>query len=159
MTRGTCSICQHPRSESESTANQYQPRLITCAQNDLVVMACLLHGTAHPALGAEDDLEYLAARLRAKWPDVIIEVRGDSGMAVPVMYEGLERLDIQYTLGNRSTGAIRDHRAAIGSLRIGFGLHHDPARLRSRLGLIPEAGKQALRLACLLVLRDGLREQ
>ncbi len=59
---------------------QYLPRLITCAQNDLVVMACLLHGTAHGALGADDDLEYLVGRLRAKWPDIVIELRGDSGM-------------------------------------------------------------------------------
>jgi hypothetical protein len=78
---------------------QYQPRLITCAQNDLIVMACLLHGTAQAALGAEDDLEYLAARLRAKWPDVVIELRGDSGMAVPRMYVACERLGIEYTLG------------------------------------------------------------
>ena len=80
---------------------QYQPRLITCAQNDLVVMACLLHGTAHAALGADDDLEYLVGRLRAKWPDVVIELRGDSGMAVPAMYDVCERLDVQYTFGLR----------------------------------------------------------
>jgi hypothetical protein len=80
---------------------QYQPRLITCAQNDLVVMVCLLHGTAHAALGAEDDLEYLVHRVRAKWPDVVIELRGDSGMAVPVTYNACERLEIQYTLGLR----------------------------------------------------------
>jgi hypothetical protein len=80
---------------------QYQPRLITCAQNDLVVMACLLYGSAHAALGADDDLEYLVRRVRAKWPDVVIELRGDSGMAVPVTYDACERLDIQYTLGLR----------------------------------------------------------
>lgn len=80
---------------------QYQPRLITCAQNDLVVMVCLLHGTAHAALGIEDDLEYLVGRLRAIWPDVVIELRGDSGMAVPVTYQACERLEIQYTLGLR----------------------------------------------------------
>lgn len=78
---------------------QYQPRLITCAQNDLTVMLCLLHGTAHAALGVDDDLEYLMKRLREKWPDVIVEVRGDSGMAVPNVYEGCERLRIDYTLG------------------------------------------------------------
>ncbi|MGH7593575.1 MAG: IS1380 family transposase [Gemmatimonadales bacterium] len=80
---------------------QYQPRLITCAQNDLVVMACLLHGTAHAALGADDDLEYLVGRLREKWPDVVIELRGDSGMAVPAMYDVCERLGVQYTFGLR----------------------------------------------------------
>jgi hypothetical protein len=80
---------------------QYQPRLITCAQNDLVVMACLLHGTAHAALGADDDWEYLVGRLRAKWPDVVIELRGDSGMAVPAMYDVCERREVQYTFGLR----------------------------------------------------------
>ena len=80
---------------------QYQPRLITCAQNDLVVMACLLYGTAHAALGADEDLEYLVGRVRAKWPDVVIELRGDSGMAVPTMYEVCERLEVQSTFGLR----------------------------------------------------------
>jgi hypothetical protein len=86
---------------------QYQPRLITCAQNDLVVMACLLHGTAHAALGADDDLQYLVARLRARWPNVIIELRGDSGMAVPTMYDACERLGIEYTLGLRLNPVLK----------------------------------------------------
>ena len=38
---------------------QYLPRVITCAENDLVLTVCLLHGTAHAALGAQDDLEYV----------------------------------------------------------------------------------------------------
>lgn len=92
---------------------QYQPRLITCAQNDLVVMACLLYGTAHAALGAEDDLEYLVARLRAKWPDVIVELRGDSGMAVPRMYEACERLGIEYTLGLKLNATIQSRSDAL----------------------------------------------
>ena len=92
---------------------QYQPRLITCAQNDLVAMACLLYGTAHAALGAEDDLEYLVARLRAKWPDVIVELRGDSGMAVPRMYEACERLDIDYTLGLKLNATIKARSEAL----------------------------------------------
>jgi hypothetical protein len=43
---------------------QYLPRVITCAENDLVLSVCLLHGTAHAALGAQDDLEYVTRRLR-----------------------------------------------------------------------------------------------
>ena len=38
---------------------QYLPRAITCAENDLVLCVCLLHGTAHPTLGAPDDLAYV----------------------------------------------------------------------------------------------------
>jgi len=79
--------------------SQYLPRAITCAENDLVVMICLLHGSAHPALGADDDLEYLVGKLRAAWPSVRIEVRGDSGFGVPTMYAVCERLELQYTFG------------------------------------------------------------
>ncbi len=78
---------------------QYLPRAITCAENDLVVMICLLFGTAKPSLGAEDDLEYLVMRLREVWPDVRIMLRADSGFGVPAMYDVCERLEIDYTIG------------------------------------------------------------
>ncbi len=92
---------------------QYQPRLITCAQNDQVVMACLLHGTAHAALGADDDLEYLVGRVRERFPDVVIELRGDSGMAVPTMYDVCERLEVQYTFGLRLNPVLKGHSDAL----------------------------------------------
>jgi hypothetical protein len=78
---------------------QYLPRVITCAENDLVVMLCLLFGTAHATLGIEDDLAYLVERLRALWPDVQINLRGDSGFAVPKTYTLCEELRVDYTLG------------------------------------------------------------
>ncbi len=78
---------------------QYLPRAITCAENELALDVCLLHGTAHAALGADDDVEYVARRLREVWPDVRIHVRGDSGLGVPRMYDVCERLDIDYTFG------------------------------------------------------------
>ena len=37
--------------------NQYLPLLLTCADNDLLVTLSLRHGSAHAALGADDDLE------------------------------------------------------------------------------------------------------
>jgi len=78
---------------------QYLPRAITCADNDQVVMLCLLFGTAHPALGADGDLQYLVERLREVWPDVEIHLRADSGFATPTMYRTCERLGIWYTIG------------------------------------------------------------
>jgi hypothetical protein len=78
---------------------QYLPRAITCAENDLVLTVCLLHGTAHPALGAPDDVEYVVRRLRQAWPGVRIHLRGDSGFGVPAMYAICEQLGIDYTLG------------------------------------------------------------
>jgi hypothetical protein len=78
---------------------QYLPRVITCAENDLTLSVCLLHGTAHAALGAQDDLEYAMRRLREAWPDVHVHLRGDSGFGTPTMYDACEQLDIQYTIG------------------------------------------------------------
>jgi hypothetical protein len=78
---------------------QYLPRVITCAENDLVLAISLLYGSAHPSLGADDDLEYVVGRLREVWPGVRIHLRGDSGFGVPVMYETCERLELDYTLG------------------------------------------------------------
>ena len=78
---------------------QYLPRVITCAENDLVLTVCLLHGTAHATLGAQDDLAYVIGRLRQAWPDVQIHLRGDSGFGTPTMYEACEQLNIDYTLG------------------------------------------------------------
>jgi hypothetical protein len=78
---------------------QYLPRVITCAENDLVLTVCLLYGTAHATLGAQDDLAYVMGRLREVWPDVQIHLRGDSGFGTPTMYEACEQLNIDYTLG------------------------------------------------------------
>lgn len=78
---------------------QYLARAITCAENDLVVAICLLYGSAHPTLGAADDLERVVRRLRQVWPDVIIHVRGDSGFGAPVMYEQCEQSNVLYSFG------------------------------------------------------------
>jgi DDE family transposase len=90
---------------------QYLPLLITCANNDLIVMASLRHGTAHAALGADDDLEYLVQRLRAVWPTVPIEVRGDAGFGMPWMYDVCERLGLLYTFGLSSNTTLKERSA------------------------------------------------
>jgi len=92
---------------------QYLPRVITCAQNDLTVMVCLLHGTACPTLGADDDVEYLVQRLRAKWPDVVIEFRGDSGFGAPVMFDVCELLNVLYSFGLRMNPVLKAQSEAL----------------------------------------------
>src|SRR6202050_2788834 len=74
--------------------HQYFPSFITSADNDQVVVLSLRHGSAHAALGADDDLEFLVQRLRHAWPDVRICVRGDAGYGTPKMYDVCERLNI-----------------------------------------------------------------
>jgi hypothetical protein len=79
--------------------HQYLPIAVTCAENDAVVLIGLRHGTCAAALGADDDLRYLAGRLRAVWPDLRIHIRGDSGFGVPKMYDVCRELDLSYTFG------------------------------------------------------------
>jgi hypothetical protein len=78
---------------------QYLPIVITCAENDMVLLVGLRHGTCHASLGADNDLRYLMGRLRAVWPDVRIHVRGDSGLGVPKMYDVCQELRLTYTFG------------------------------------------------------------
>jgi len=92
---------------------QYLPRVVTCAENDLVVMACLLFGTAHAALGAADDLEYLIDRLRDAFPDSRIILRADSGFGVPAMYAAGERLGIDFTLGIAMNATLKKRSDAL----------------------------------------------
>ena len=79
--------------------HQYQPRVITCAENDMVVMPCLLYGSAPAALGAADDIVHLVGRLREAWPGIDLELRADSGFGVPEMFDKCERLGLWYFIG------------------------------------------------------------
>src|SRR5262249_11112095 len=78
---------------------QYLPIVITCAENDLVVLVGLRFGTAPATLGVDNDLRYLVGRLPAVWPDVHIHVGGDCGFGVPLMYNVCQELRLSYTLG------------------------------------------------------------
>ena len=78
---------------------QYFPSFITSADNDQVVVLSLRHGSAHAALGADDDLQYLVERLRHIWPDLRICIRGDAGYGMPWMYDICEQLNVEYLFG------------------------------------------------------------
>lgn len=78
---------------------QYLPIVITCAENDMVLLVGLRHGTCDAFLGVDNDLRYLMGRLRAVWPDVHVHVRADSGLGVPLMYDVCRELRLSYTLG------------------------------------------------------------
>lgn len=88
--------------------NQYLPIAITCAENDMVLLVGLRHGTCHASLGADNDLRYLMERLRAVWPDVEIHIRGDSGFGVPKMYDVCRELRIDFTFGIGMNSRLRD---------------------------------------------------
>lgn len=78
---------------------QYLPIAVTCAETDAVALVGLRHGTCPAWLGADDDLRYLARRIRERWPDVEIIMRADSGFATPLMYDVCEELRLTHTIG------------------------------------------------------------
>jgi hypothetical protein len=87
---------------------QYLPIVITCAENDLVLLVGLRHGTCAATLGVDADLRYLVGRLRAVWPDVHIHVRADSGFGVPLMYDVCRELRTSYTFGIGMNSRLRE---------------------------------------------------
>lgn len=87
--------------------HQYLPLVFTCAENDMVLLVGLRHGTCHASLGADDDLRYLVGRLRAAWPDVQIHIGGDSGFGLPRMYDVCRELRLSYTFGVAMNSRLR----------------------------------------------------
>jgi Transposase DDE domain group 1 len=61
--------------------------------------AWLRPGTVHASCGVVATLQTIVTHLRAAWPEVIILVRGDTGLAVPELYEYCEREGLLYALG------------------------------------------------------------
>ena len=93
--------------------SQYYPLSFTCAENDQLVLVSLRHGTAPAWLGADDDLRFIVERLRAVWPDVQIEIRGDAGFGVPLMYDLCEQLRLTYTFGYSMNPVVQRHAAEL----------------------------------------------
>ncbi len=109
---------------------QYLPLIITCADNDALVMLSLRHGTATASLGADDDLAYLVGRVRAVWPNVRIRVRGDCGFGVPVMHDLCERLDVIGTFGQSANVILqRETEALLAEAVRLWDESHEPQRL------------------------------
>jgi hypothetical protein len=80
--------------------HQYQVRVTTCAENDLVVLPTLLWGTAAAKVGAADEWTEIITRLRSRFPAVPVYLRGDSGFGGPEEYRVLDALpNVVYTLG------------------------------------------------------------
>ncbi|MGZ3584269.1 MAG: IS1380 family transposase, partial [Ktedonobacterales bacterium] len=79
--------------------HMYHPLLIFDGDTDQLVTAVLRPGTVHASRGVVAVLRRVVRHLRARWPAVTIELRADSGFAVPALYDWCEAEGIAYTLG------------------------------------------------------------
>src|SRR5262245_17429987 len=66
--------------------HMYHPLFIFDGETDQVITAVLRKGNAHASRGVVAILRRLVRILRAQWPGVRIEIRADSGFAIPKLY-------------------------------------------------------------------------
>jgi Transposase DDE domain group 1 len=77
----------------------YHPLLIFDGSTGQFITAILRPGNAHAGAGALAILKRVVARLRARWPQVTLELRADAGFAKPEIYAFCEAEGIAYTIG------------------------------------------------------------
>jgi hypothetical protein len=77
----------------------YHPLLVFDGDTHQLITALLRPGKAHASRGVLSVLRVLVRTLRQHWPQVAIELRADSGCAVPAIYRFCEREDVTYTIG------------------------------------------------------------
>src|SRR6187402_3723671 len=79
--------------------HMYHPLLVFDGDTDQLIAAVLRPGNAHGSRGVVAILKRLVPALRARWPGVGIELRADSGFAIPALYDYCEAERITYTIG------------------------------------------------------------
>ena len=79
--------------------HMYHPLLAFDGDSGQLITAILRPGNAHGSRGVVAVLKRLARAIRARWPGVRLELRADSGFAVPALYDWCERERIDYTIG------------------------------------------------------------
>ena len=92
--------------EQEGTAyhgyfgqHMYHPLLIFDGNTDQLITAVLRPGNVHASHGVVPILRRVVGAIRRQWPDVAVEVRADSGFAIPALYDYCEAEGITYTIG------------------------------------------------------------
>ncbi len=75
------------------------PLLVFDGETGQLITAVLRPGNTHGSVGVVAVLKQVVRRLRERWPELTIELRMDSGGAVPAIYDWCEREGITYTIG------------------------------------------------------------
>lgn len=79
--------------------HMYHPLLVFDGDTGQMMTAVLRPGTVHASHGVLAILRRIVAAVRARWPEVTLELRADSGFAIPALYAWCEAERITYTIG------------------------------------------------------------
>ena len=88
--------------------HQYFPLYVFDGETGFPLAAWLRPGTVSAACGVLSTLKTVVDHLRAAYPNVLILVRGDTGMAVPDLYEYCEAEGLLYAFGFGSNQVLKD---------------------------------------------------
>ena len=91
--------------------HQYFPMMLFEGTSGFPLGAWLRHGTAHAGLGAVEMIQRIIDRVRQHWPEIMIFVRGDAGVAGPEMYDYCESQGLLYAFGYGMNPALK-HRVS-----------------------------------------------
>jgi hypothetical protein len=87
--------------------HQYFPLLAFDGDSGFPLAAWLRPGKAGANWGVVETLDRIVRRLRAAWPDVLLLVRGDNGVAGPELYEYCEAQGLLYAFGYASNAVLQ----------------------------------------------------
>jgi hypothetical protein len=79
--------------------HMYHPLLVFDGDTGHLITAVLRPGNVHGSRFVVLVLRRLLRKLRAAWPDVLVELRADSGFAIPRLYTWCEANQVTYTIG------------------------------------------------------------
>ncbi len=104
--------------------HQYLPLFVMDGQTGFPLSVDLRPGNAHASWGAVDTLRRVVTKLRRNWPDIVILVRADNGLATPEMYEFCESEGLLYAFGYAINSVLERRTAqAMADLRTYHGCY------------------------------------
>lgn len=89
----------------------YHDLVIFDGETGELIIPVLRPGNVHGADGVVETLDWLLPRIRQAWPHTEIIARADGGMAVPRLYEFLERQGLSYVIGLVTNSRLRQANA------------------------------------------------
>lgn len=119
--------------------HMYHPLLVFDGETGQLITAVLRPGNAHGSRFAVLVLRRLVQRLRRSWPTVAIELRADSGFAIPRLYAWCEAHAVPYTVGLVPNPALERLAAPLLTEAAGQSAAQDGAKVR----LVAETPYQA----------------
>jgi hypothetical protein len=106
----------------------YLPLFIFCGEH--VLCARLRRSNTGPAVGSRDEINRLVARIRQRWPQVRIMLRGDSGFCTDEIMSWCEEHRVDYVLGlARNVRLERSVAPALEQAQRQFEQTQQPARV------------------------------